>query len=333
MREFARDTGATLYEGGEGICHVLLPENGYAIPGTLIVGSDSHSVTYGALNCIGTGVGSTDISVAFLTGRAWVKVPETIRIELHGRLKSGVGAKDLSLHLIKTLGVSGATYDCIEITGPGLSCLEMDGRFTICNMAIEMGAKCALMPFDNACKKYLEERSLKSVQPVELEDGAQFKQRISIDLEDVVPLVALPHDLTKIVPVSDVRDQRVDIAFVGTCTNSRLSDLEEAATFLRGRRVSPKTRLIVTPGSRSVYLRSLELGYVKTFIEAGAIITPPGCGPCVGTHMGIPADGEVVISTANRNFKGRMGNARASIFVASPKTVIASAVAGKITET
>jgi 3-isopropylmalate/(R)-2-methylmalate dehydratase large subunit len=330
MRSFAQATGALLYEAGSGISHVVLPEQGHARPGGLVVGSDSHTVTYGAVNCLGTGMGSTDIAVAMYTGKVWLRVPETIRVELSGRLPAGVTAKDLTLWLVRQVGVDGATYKCLEIAGDGLAQLDMDGRFTMTNMSVEMGAKCALMPLDEVSGGYLAER-LDEVPPMVWSDpGCRYESTVTLELGRVEPLVAQPHDLGAIVPVADVAGERIDVAFLGTCTNGRISDLEQAAAVLRERRVKPGVRLIVTPGSRAVYLEALRRGLVETFVHAGAVVTTPGCGPCVGLHQGVPSDGEVVISTANRNFKGRMGNPRAAIFLASPPTVAASAVLGRV---
>lgn len=330
MRAFAIESGAILYDAGEGISHVLLPEKGHALPGGIIVGSDSHTVTYGAVNCLGLGMGSTDITVAMHTGKAWLRVPETIRINLLGRLASGVTAKDLILHLIRMIGVSGATYKCLEIAGEGLATLNMDHRFTICNMVIEMGAKCAIMPVDDACSDYLNQRLQHVPDMVWSDPDCTYEVELNIDLGTIEPLVALPHDLTCIIPAREIVCQPVDIVFIGTCTNGRLSDLEETAVVLSGRRIHPNVRLIVAPGSRNVYLKALRQGVIEEIVRAGGIVTPPGCGPCVGTHLGIPGNDEVVISTANRNFKGRMGNAQASIFLASPITAATSAIVGRI---
>lgn len=330
MRAFVAETGARLYDAGEGICHLLLPEQGHAWPGGLIVGSDSHSVTYGAINCLGTGMGSTDIAVAMYTGKVWLRVPEVLRIRLAGRLTSGVSAKDLTLHLLRLLGADGATYKCLEIDGDGLASLPMDYRFTVCNMAVEMGAKCALMPVDDVCRHYLDGRLAQPPEPVWSDPGCSYEAEYTVELSQVEPLVALPHDLSRIVPARQVGSQPVDMAFIGTCTNSRLTDLREAAEVLRGRRVNPRVRLIVTPGTRGIYLEALRQGLVEVFVAAGGVVTPPGCGPCLGTHLGVPGDGEVVVSTANRNYRGRMGNRNASIILASPTTVAASALLGRV---
>jgi 3-isopropylmalate/(R)-2-methylmalate dehydratase large subunit len=329
MRRFAETRGARLFDIGSGISHVVLPESGLALPGTLVLGSDSHSVAYGALNCFGTGMGSTDIAVAMLTGKTWLRVPRTYRVVLTGALRPPASAKDLVLELLRRIGVDGADYMCLEIEGPGLAALTMDARLTICSMAIEMGAKTALMPADQTVTRYLAGRSLPPGRPTWSDPDALFHRTIEVDLGEIVPLVALPHDMTRIVPADSV-DLPIHEAFIGTCTNSRIEDLRAAAEVVRGRHIHPGVRLIVTPGSRSVYLEALKEGLVETFIECGGVVTPPGCGPCVGTHLGVPADGDLVVSTANRNFRGRMGNREASIVLGSPETVAASAVLGRV---
>jgi 3-isopropylmalate/(R)-2-methylmalate dehydratase large subunit len=329
MRAFAREQGARIFDIGSGISHVVLPEEGLALPGTVVVGSDSHSVAYGALNCLGTGMGSTDIAVAMLTGKAWMRVPESYRVTLHGELSNGATPKDLVLELIRLVGVDGATYMCLEFDGPGLASLSMDARLTLCSMAIEMGAKTALMPPDETMHGYLSGGGLPEGEPVEADPGARYVREVSVDLAEVRPLVALPHDLTRIVPADSV-DIPVQQAFLGTCTNSRLEDLRAAARTVEGRSVHPDVRFVVTPGSRQVYLAAMREGLIDVLMTAGAVVTPPGCGPCVGTHMGVPADGETVISSANRNFQGRMGNRFASIVLGSPETVAASALLGRV---
>lgn len=328
MFAFARQTGARIFGPGEGVSHVLLPEQRLVRPGMLVLGSDSHTITYGAVNCVGLGMGSTDIAVAMRTGRAWVRLPETVRVDLTGQLRPGVSGKDLALWLVKLLGVDGVTYCSLEIAGEGLAGLTMDARLTVANMTIEAGAKCTLMPCDAVCRIFVGEAAAGNAVP--LPSNARFLARYEICLDEVEPLLAPPHDLTRICAIDSFVGTAIDMAFIGTCTNGRLDDLRVAARVLKGRKVASGLRLVVSPGSREVYLYALREGLIDGFIEAGAIVTPPGCGPCVGTHMGIPADGDVVISTANRNFKGRMGNARASVFLASPSVVAASAIAGAI---
>ena len=336
MREFCAETGARLFDIGQGISHVVLPESGYVTPGTLIVGSDSHTVTYGALNCLGTGMGATDIAVAIATGTVWLRVPEAHRIVLEGTLPPDVSAKDATLALVSQIGVDGATYRSLEFDGDGVANLDMDGRFTICNMGIEMGAKCALMPFDAISRSYLDDVASEGV-PVRYEGpavrpdpGAEYVAEARLNLSGVDPLVALPHDLTRIEAIADLPVTAVTHAFLGTCTNGRISDLRAAARVLKGRHLAPGVNMIVTPGSKQVLREAIRQGLVDVFLEADAVITTPGCGSCIGTHQGVPATGDFVISSANRNFKGRMGNPNAAIALGSPETVAASAVLGRI---
>lgn len=329
MREFAGASGARLYDAGTGISHVVLPERGDVGPGMLVVGSDSHTVTYGAINCLGTGMGSTDVAVAMLTGRAWLRVPETIRVDVVGQLPRRASAKDAVLELVRLIGVDGATYACLEFAGDGLHELSVEERFTFANMAIEMGAKCALMPVDEVCAAWLADHG-GTRDAVASDAACDYAGVVQLRLGDIEPLVAAPHDLTNVQGVAEVAGTRIDVAFIGTCTNGRISDLREAAAVLRGRTVAPGVQLIITPGSRDVLTLALREGLVETFVAAGAVVTPPGCGPCVGTHQGVPADGHSVITTANRNFRGRMGNREASIYVASPATVALAAVNGTI---
>lgn len=332
MREFANRSGAKLYDVGSGISHVVLPENGDVWPGMLVVGSDSHTVTYGAVNCLGTGMGSTDVAVAMKTGRTWLRVPQTLRVELTNRLSSGAMAKDATLELVRRVGVAGATYACMEFGGDGIGSLSMDERFTLANMSIEMGAKCTLMPVDEICEAWLGERVDEPIEAVASDPGCDYGAGVvKLDLSDVTPMIARPHDLTDIRALEEAEATVIDIAFIGTCTNGRLSDLRSAAAALNGHQIHPNVQLIVTPGSRRVYLDALAEGLIETFVEAGALVTTPGCGPCVGTHQGIPADGHTVITTANRNFRGRMGNRDSQIFVGSPETVARSAVRGAVT--
>ncbi|OMF61060.1 3-isopropylmalate dehydratase large subunit [Paenibacillus sp. FSL R5-0766] len=331
MRSFASEADIKLFDSGEGVSHVLLPEQGWVKPGDFVIGSDSHTVTYGALNCLGTGMGSTDITVGMYTGQAWVRVPESIKINLIGILPHSASAKDLALELVRLIGVSGATNMCLEIAGEGLQSLNMDHRFTICNMAIEMGGKCAIMPLDEVCQDYLHKRLGHQLSGIWSDSDADYVAEHTIDLSTLEPLVALPHNLENIVPLKEVEGKPVNICFLGTCTNGRISDMEAAANILKGQKVHSDIRLNITPGSREVYKKSLELGYIEIFIEAGAVITPPGCGACIGTHLGVPGDGEYVLSTANRNFKGRMGNANSFIILGSPETVAATAIKGYLT--
>jgi 3-isopropylmalate/(R)-2-methylmalate dehydratase large subunit len=330
MRRFAAACGARMYDAGAGVSHVVLPEQGDVLPGMLVLGSDSHTVTYGAVNCLGIGMGSTDIAVAMRTGRTWMRVPETIKVWLDGSVPEGASAKDAVLALVREIGVDGATYACLEFDGEGVGSLSVEERLTFANMSIEMGAKCALMPVDGVCSEWLGERVDSVPDGFWSDSGAAFAKEVRLDLGSVRPLVARPHDLTEIDELGAAEGTPIDIAFIGTCTNGRISDLRRAARVLDGRKVAPGVQLIVSPGSREVLAEALREGLIETLVAAGAMVTTPGCGPCVGTHQGVPGDGHTLITTANRNFRGRMGNRDASIFVASPEVVARSAVEGAI---
>lgn len=332
MREFAAEQGVGIYDVGWGVCHCLLPEQGHVAPGDIVIGADSHTTTYGAINAFSTGVGSTDLAAAMLTGQLWFKVPSTLRLELGGKLPVGVYSKDVALFLTGQLTADGATYLAVEYGGEVISSLSVEARFTISNMAVEIGAKAGLMEADGATLEWLAGRVSRPFTPVSPDPDAVYREVREFDLSGLVPQVAEPHRVDNVRPVEEVEGTPIQEAVIGTCTNGRLEDLREAARILAGRRVSPDVRLIVAPASRQVFVDAMEAGIVRRLIEAGAAFVTPGCGPCVGTHNGVPSDGERVISTANRNFKGRMGNANAFIYLASPATVAASAVAGKITD-
>jgi len=330
IRSFARDQGIrNLYDVGCGVCHQLMPEGGHVAPGDLVVGADSHTCTYGALNAFATGVGSTDAAAVMRTGRLWFRVPRSVRIVMEGSFQEGVFAKDAALETVGSVGASGATYMAIEFGGDGVAEMSIDSRMTVCNMAVEMGAKVGLMPFDDRTASYL---GRKDASPVTPDPNARYEWTESIQLEELGPRVSRPHRVDDVVPVEEVRGKRIDQAFLGTCTNGRLEDLRVAAGILRGGKVCEGVRLIVAPASRAILRRAIEEGIFQELIEAGAVPVTPGCGPCVGTHAGIPGDGDVVISTANRNFKGRMGNSKAFIYLASPATVAASALEGAIAD-
>jgi 3-isopropylmalate/(R)-2-methylmalate dehydratase large subunit len=332
MREFAREHGITLYDVGDGVCHQVIPESGRVGPGSLVVGADSHTCTYGALGCVATGVGSTDLAAAMITGSLWFKVPETMKILCRGKLPAGVYAKDLILRIIGDVGADGATYLAVEYAGEAVDDLSMDGRFTLCNMAVEMGAKTGIIAADEKTLAWLGQFTARRFAPVHPDPDAAYAVVREYDVSILVPQVACPHRVDNVVPVDEVAGTRVQQAVLGTCTNGRLEDLRVAAAVLRGRKVHRDVRLIVAPASRRVFLAAMREGIIQDLVEAGAAVVTPGCGPCVGTHNGIPADGEKVISTANRNFKGRMGNNKAEIYLASPATVAASALTGEITD-
>ncbi|MEK6727357.1 MAG: 3-isopropylmalate dehydratase large subunit [Candidatus Omnitrophota bacterium] len=333
MRDFAGEFKLKLFDIGCGVCHQVIPESGEILPGDLVLGADSHTCTYGALGAFATGVGSTDLAIALATGKNWFNVPETIKIVVSGKVPKGVFAKDIILHIIGQIKADGATYKAVEFSGTAINKLDMDGRFTICNMVVEMGAKCAFMPQDEKTIKWLKAHRVKRrIKPVTPDKGANYENTLKFDISHLSPQVSIPHSVDNVSSVDQLKKIKINEAFLGTCTNARIADFKIAAKILKSKRVASGLRFIIAPASRGIYLEALKLGIVDTFIKAGAVIVAPGCGPCVGTHNGVPADGEVVISTANRNFKGRMGNPNAFIYLASPATVAASAIRGFIAD-
>ncbi|UCC94979.1 MAG: 3-isopropylmalate dehydratase large subunit [Candidatus Omnitrophota bacterium] len=332
MREFTARNKNVLFDVGCGISHQLVIEEGFAAPGSLILGADSHTSTAGALGAAAFGVGSTDLAVTLLTGKNWFKVPHTYKLVIKGKLPRGVYSKDVILWIIHTLGAHGATYKAVEFTGETIAALSLDARFTITNMTIEFGAKCGLITPDGKVFSYLGKTKKKGYTPYGADKKCSYEKVIEFDVSKLPPYVARPHTVDNGAPIEDVEGIKINQAFLGTCTNGRLDDLRIAATMLKGRRTHPEVKFLIAPASQRVFLEALQRGIIKVFLEAGGLILPPGCGPCVGTHQGVPADGEVVISTANRNFKGRMGNPRSFIYLASPATVTASAIAGRITD-
>lgn len=332
MREFAVEQGAFFYDINCGICHQVIPEKGHILPGYLVLGADSHTCTYGALGALATGVGSTDLAVALASGKNWFKVPQTIKIILKGKLPIGVFAKDVILYIIGDMTSSGATYQALEFSGPAIDSLDMDGRFTICNMAVESGAKCGFMPVDEKTKSWIEKRTARKYKIYPADKEASYILVKEYDVSKIEPSLSNPHSVDNYATVNAVKGTPINEAFVGTCTNGRFEDLKLAAKILKNRKVKKSVKLIIAPASQDIYLQALRAGLIEAFIDAGAAVLNPGCGPCVGTHQGVPADGEVVISTANRNFKGRMGNPNAFIYLASPATVCASAIEGKIAD-
>ena len=315
-----------------GVCHQRVAES-FAKPGDLVIGADSHTCMAGALGAFATGMGSTDVAVGMASGKTWLRVPETFRIVVSGAFADGVEAKDLMLTLIGSLGADGATYKALEFGGPGIDALPMPGRFTLSNMAVEAGAKCGLMPSDQATRAYLAAQGREEDwRPLAADAGAACERVVELDAAAIVPTVARPHTVDNTAAAAELAGTRVDQVLIGTCTNGRLEDLRSAARILRGRRRAPGTRLIVTPASQATARAAAAEGLLDVFWDAGAVVTNPGCGACVGIHEGILADGEVCLSTANRNFHGRMGNPEAFIYLGSPATAAATAVAGEITD-
>ena len=332
IRAFCASSGATLSDVEMGVCHQRVAES-YARPGDLVIGADSHTCMAGALGAFATGMGSTDVAVGMASGQTWLRVPETFRIEVAGELRDGVEAKDLMLTVIGTLGADGATYKALEFGGPGIDALPMPGRFTLSNMAVEAGAKAGLMPSDDTTREFLAGQGREEAwRPLAADADAGYERVVEFDARAIVPMVARPHAVDNTAPAAELKGTRVDQVLIGTCTNGRLADLRSAARLLRGRRRASHTRLIVTPASQAVARAAAAEGLFDVFWDAGAVVTNPGCGACVGIHEGILADGEVCLSTANRNFHGRMGNPEASIYLGSPATAAATAVAGEITD-
>jgi 3-isopropylmalate/(R)-2-methylmalate dehydratase large subunit len=330
IREFCRTSGAALSDVEMGVSHQRLAES-YVRPGDVVIGADSHTCTAGALGAFATGMGSTDVAVGMATGKTWLRVPETVRVEIRGELRDRVAPKDLMLALIGRISADGATYQALEFGGEGAALLAMHGRLTLANMAVEAGAKAGLFASDETTRAYLAEHGREGDwRALAPDPGASYERVVEVDAAETVPMVARPHTVDNTVPAASVGDVKVDQVFIGTCTNGRLEDLRAAAALLDGRHRAPDTRLIVTPASRDTARAAVAEGLYEIFLAAGAVVLNPGCGPCVGIHEGIPADGDVCVTTQNRNFKGRMGNPQASIYLASPATAAASAVAGRI---
>lgn len=332
IRKFCKEKNIkNFFEVGRmGIEHALLPDSGLVTAGDLIIGADSHTCTYGALGAFSTGVGSTDLACAMASGETWFKVPSAIKVEFFGKLNKWVSAKDLILHLIGDIGVDGALYKTLEIGGEVIENMPMDGRFTICNMAIEAGAKNGIIVPDGITREFLKGRSIREPKFYTSDEGANYERVLRYDVSEIEPTVAKPHLPENTCPISKIGDIKIDQAVIGSCTNGRLSDLEVAAKILTGRKVHPDVRLIVFPGTQEIYLEAVKKGYIQTIIEAGGAVSTPTCGPCLGGHCGILAKGERAISTTNRNFVGRMGHPESEVYLASPAVAAASAITGKI---
>ncbi len=333
VREFAKKHDITNYfdVGEMGIEHALLPEKGLTVAGDVVIGADSHTCTYGALGAFSTGVGSTDMAAGMATGKAWFKVPSAIRFHLTGKPSKWVSGKDVILHIIGMIGVDGALYKSMEFVGDGVAALSMDDRFTIANMAIEAGGKNGIFPVDEKAEAYMKEHSTKSWRVFEADEDAVYDAEYTIDLGALRPTIAFPHLPENTKTIDEIADEvKIDQAVIGSCTNGRIEDLRTAAAVLAGRKVKKGVRCIIIPATQAVYLQAMEEGLLKTFIEAGAVVSTPTCGPCLGGYMGILAEGERCISTTNRNFVGRMGHVKSEVYLASPAVAAASAVTGKI---
>lgn len=330
--DFSEQYGIPVCRGGEGIAHQVFDERGYVQPGRLIVGGDSHSTTYGYLNCLGIGIGSSDMAMVFQSGELWFKVPETIRIDFIGKPAQMVGGKEAALWLIRQLGTNGGNYKAIEFGGAGLAYLTMDDRKTICNLMAECCAKCAIMPFDQAAEQYCRERGLCTEGAVFPDEDAHYCQRLTVDLSQVGHIVACPHGVANGVELSELAGRPVDMVMLGTCTNGRLEDFRNVYRLLKQVPGQFQAETLVVPASRAVYLAMTEEGITAELLSRGAAILPPGCGPCCGSSPGVPRDGFTVLSTANRNFLGRMGNTAANIYLGSPVVAVAAALTGKFTD-
>ena len=330
-RNFAREYGVRkFYDVDAGIAHLVLMEEGHVAPGDLIVGTDSHCTIYGSLGALGTGIGYTEVTSVWITGKLWMKVPESIRIVLNGHYSAGVYSKDLMLHLIGQLGADGCTYNSVEFAGAAIPDLSVSERMTMANLAMEMGVKCAFIPPDDKTLEYLRTRlPAERYRPVYADEGAVYAREIEVDLSSLEPTVACPHEVENTKPIGEVAGTPIQQAFLGSCANAKFDDLVVAAGILKGRRVHPNVRLIITPGSKQIMLQAMNAGVLQTLLEAGGMITNPGCGACAGDG-GMLADGEVCLSTANRNFLGRMGSNKSQIYLSSPATLAASAIKGAI---
>jgi len=332
MREFAFKHGANFYEVGSGVCHQLMIESGLAFPGGLVVGSDSHTCTYGAIGAFATGIGSTEMAAVFLSGKLWFKVPETMKVVVDGKLPPMVFPKDMILKIVGIVKADGANYKAIEFQGSTVKAMDVEGRLTLSNMAIEMGAKTGLIEPDAKTAAYLKSLGHKPHVGYKSDEDAEYSEELRFDASSLEPQVACPDSVDNVKPVSEVEGKEVNQVFLGSCTNGRLYDLRVAAEILKGNKVKNGVRMIVIPASRMVYMQALKEGLIEVFLNAGCAVCNPGCGPCAGGHQGILASGEVCVSTSNRNFKARMGSAESQIYLVSPATAAATAIEGKITD-
>ena len=334
VRNFAEEQNIqNFYDVGQGgVCHQVMPEKGHVRPGEVIVGADSHTCTYGAFGDFATGIGSTEMAAVFATGKLWFKVPEVIKVNVTGKLQKMVTPKDVTLNIVGKIGADGAIYKGLEFGGSTIKEMSVDGRMVLSNMAVEMGAKAGIIEPDQKTLDYVKARTDKPFKPVKSDPDATYERVVDVDVSALEPQVAVPHSVDNVKPVSEVEDIEVDQAFIGSCTNGRLEDLRSAARVLKGKKTARGVRLVVIPASQEIYLNALNEGLIKTFMDAGATIGNPNCGPCLGGHMGILAEDEACISSSNRNFVGRMGSTKSFVYLASPATVAASAITGKITD-
>ncbi len=332
MREFAARMNIPNLYYGEGICHQIMIEKGHVKPGTVVVGADSHTCTYGAVGAFGTGIGSTEIAGVFLSGKLWFKVPETMKFEVSGEFQDHVMSKDLALKVTGEVESDGATYKAVEYAGKPIEEMEFEQRLTLSNLAVEMGAKTGIVEPDEKVERYLEGRVTDEFELIKNDEDAEYEETLHFDAGDIEPQIACPHQVDNVYPISEAGGIELDQVFLGTCTNGRLSDLKAAAEILEGETISEDLRMIVTPASKETYQKALDMGIIDTFMDAGCVVANPGCGPCAGSHQGILAEGEKCLSTANRNFKGRMGSEESEIYLGSPATAAYSAIQGEISD-
>jgi homoaconitate hydratase family protein len=332
IRDFVKEQGIKhFYDIREGVCHQVVVEKGHALPGNLIMGTDSHTTSYGCLGAASSGIGATEMAAIWATGKIWLRVPDSIKITVKGKFPSNVYPKDLILHIAGQLTAEGANYKSIEFYGETVEGMSVSQRFTLANLSMEMGAKFAIIPFDETTEKYLKNLGKSGFNPVFADSDAFYAETYEYDVSNLKPKLAAPHHVDNIKDVADFAGLKIHQVVLGSCTNGRLDDLEIAADYLRGKIVHPEVRMLVIPASRTVYLQALDRGLIKVFLEAGAVVVNPGCGPCLGAHQGILAAGERCLATTNRNFKGRMGSGEAEVYLSSPATAAASALTGEIT--
>jgi len=333
IREFVKEQAIeNFYDINTGVCHQILPEKGHVLPGTLILGADSHTTTYGAFGAFSAGIGRSEVASIWATDKIWLKVPETIKINIKGKIPLGVYPKDIILYIIGNLGADGVLYKAVEFSGNVVKEMSISGRMTLCNMAVEMGAKNGYVEPDEKTVQWLSSRTGEKYEIIKSDSDANFEKVINFEVDKLQPQIACPHTVDNVKSVSEVKGIKIDQALIGTCTNGRIEDLKIASEVLKGRKISKNTRLLVFPASMEVYAEAMELGIFQELVKSGAVIMNPGCGPCLGAHEGVLAPGEICLSTANRNFKGRMGCKDAEVYLASPATVAASALCGEITD-
>ena len=333
IREFVKEQAIeNFYDINTGVCHQILPEKGHVLPGTLILGADSHTTTYGAFGAFSAGIGRSEVASIWATDKIWLKVPETIKINIKGKIPLGVYPKDIILYIIGNLGADGVLYKAVEFSGNVIENMNISGRMTLCNMSVEMGAKNGYVEPDEKTIQWLSSRTGEKYEIIKSDSDANFEKVINFEVDELQPQIACPHTVDNVKSVSEVKGIKIDQALIGTCTNGRIEDLKIASEVLKGRKISKNTRLLVFPASMEVYAEAMELGIFQELVKSGAVIMNPGCGPCLGAHEGVLAPGEICLSTANRNFKGRMGCKEAEVYLASPATVAASALCGEITD-